>query len=98
MAYVVTYVVPFAAAASTLESGGRWALVLFALIIGILYIRSSVFYVHPLLLMVGIHVYEVSRSGIPCILLTRRSYLRQAEQISVVEIGSNVYFERTALQ
>lgn len=94
MAYVVTYVVPFAAAASTMESGGRWALVLFACLIGALYIRSNIFYVHPLLLMVGIHVYEVSRQGVPCVLLTRRGYVRQVEQLPVVEIASNVFVER----
>lgn len=94
MAYVVTYVVPFAAAASTLESGGRWALVLFACLIGTLYIRSGVFYVHPLLLIVGIHAYEVTRSGIPCMLLTRRGYLRQVEQLPVAEISPNVFVER----
>lgn len=98
MAYVVTYVVPFAAAASAIGTAGQVALVFFAILIGVLYVRSSVFYVHPLLLMVGIHVYEVHRGGIPSILLTRRRHVRQAEQFKVIEIGTNVYVEKRSSQ
>ncbi|MBF4514152.1 hypothetical protein ITJ66_16825 [Plantibacter sp. VKM Ac-2885] len=94
MSYVVSYVVPFAAAASDIDEGARWALVLFAVLIGVLYVRSAVFYVHPLLLMVGIHAYEVSLNGTPAMLLSRRRHIGQTERISVVEIGTNVYAER----
>lgn len=94
MAYVVTYVVPFAAATDETPQPTRVALALFACLIAILYIRSAVYYVHPLLLLYGIHVYEVSRGGAPCIVLTRQRQLRQQESLRVIHIGQNVYMEK----
>lgn len=93
MAYVVSYVVPFAAATNSSDAAARWALALFALLIAALYLRSAVFYVHPLLLLAGVHVYEVNRGDVPAIVLTRRRQLRQTEHLRVVELGQNVYLE-----
>jgi len=93
MAYVVSYVVPFAAATNADDTATRWALALFATLIAVLYIRAAVFYVHPLLLLAGIHVYEATRDGVPVIVLTRQRHLRQKCQLQVVRIGPNVYSE-----
>lgn len=93
MSYVATYVVPFAAAANGSDTATRWALAVFAVVIAALYIRSAVFYVHPLLLLCGIHVYEATREGVPVTLLTRQPHLRQECQLQVVRISQNVYSE-----
>lgn len=69
-------------------------LALFAVMIAVLYIRSAVFYVHPLLLLAGIHVYEASRNGVPVIVLTRERYLRQSCDLKVVSVALNVYLEK----
>lgn len=95
MAYVVSYVVPFAAATNQ-DPATRWALALFAAMIAVLYIRSAVFFVHPLLLLAGIHVYEASRNGVPVIVLTRQRYLRQHSSLRVASIAHNVYLENPA--
>lgn len=95
MAYVVTYIVPFAAATDA-NQGTRIALVVFATMIAVLYVRSAVFYVHPLLLFVGLHVYEATRNGVPVVVLTRQRHLRQSCNLRVVSIGHNVYLERLA--
>lgn len=95
MAYFVSYVVPFAAADNS-DSRTRTALVLFAIIIAILYVRSTVFYVHPLLLLVGYHVYEAVRDGVPVIVITRQPHLRQNCSMRVVHVSINVYLERPA--
>lgn len=95
MAYVVSYVVPFAAATNT-DHATRWGLALFAAIIAALYVRSAVFYVHPLLLLTGIHVYEAARNEVPVIVLTRQRYLRQSCNLRVVNLGLNVYLEKPA--
>ena len=93
MAYVVSYVVPFAAAADASSGETRWALAVFAALIAVLYVRSAVFYVHPLLLLAGIHVYEATRNDVPVIVLTRQRQLRQSTQMTVIRIGSHVYLE-----
>lgn len=94
MAYVVSYVVPFAAAAGTTGPTTRLALAVFAGIIAVLYIRSAVYYVHPLLLMFGVHVYEATHNDVPAIVLTRQRHLRQRSTLRVASIGTNVYLER----
>lgn len=96
MAYVVSYVVPFAAATDKADQATRLALVMFAGLVAVLYIRSSVYYVHPLLLLFGIHVYEATRHDVPVIILTRERQLRQSTDIRVINIGDNVYMEKKA--
>lgn len=96
MAYVVSYVVPFAAATDDTDEATRIALAVFAGLVAVLYIRSSVYYVHPLLLLFGIHVYEATRQGVPVIILTRRRYLRQTANLRVISIGDNVYMEKAS--
>jgi len=93
MNWVVTYVVPFAAAIDGGSPSSRWALLLFAVIVAALYVRSSVFYVHPLLLLAGFHVYEATREGIPVIVLTPQRNLRQRCTLRTVRISPNVYLE-----
>lgn len=92
MAYVVTYVVPFAAATNQ-DDATRWGLALFAVMISVLYVRSAVFYVHPLLLIAGVHVFEASRGGVPVIVMTRQRNLRQSCDLKVVSLALNVYLE-----
>jgi hypothetical protein len=96
MAYVVSYVVPFAAVTDKGDDSTRLALAVFAGLIAVLYIRSAVYYVHPLLLLVGIHVYEATRHGVPVVVLTRQRYLRQTCTLRVINIGPNVYVEKPA--
>jgi hypothetical protein len=94
MAYVVSYVVPFAAATDRTDEATRIALAMFAALVAVLYIRSSVYYVHPLLLLFGIHVYEATRQDVPVIVLTRRRHLRQSTNMRVISIGDNAYMEK----
>lgn len=96
MAYVVSYVVPFAAATDATDEATRIALAMFAGLVAVLYIRSSVYYVHPLLLLFGIHVYEATRHEVPVIVLTRRRHLRQDADLRVISIGDNVYMEKAS--
>ncbi|TIC79004.1 hypothetical protein [Nocardioides sp. GY 10127] len=95
MAYLVTYVVPFAAATDGTDHGSRVGLAMFAGLVAVLYLRSSVYYVHPLLLLYGIHVHEATRQGVPVIILTRQRFLRQSADLRVISIGDNVYMEKS---
>lgn len=95
MAFFVTYVVPFAAAQDA-NGRTRIALGVFALVIAALYVRSAIFYVHPLLLLVGYHVFEATTpAGIPIILVTRQRHLRQRDKVWTTLIAPAVYLEKT---
>lgn len=94
MAFFVTYVVPFAAAQDA-NGRTRIALGVFALVIAALYVRSAIFYVHPLLLLAGYHVFEATTpAGIPIILVTRQRHLRQRDKVWTTLIAPAVYLEK----
>jgi hypothetical protein len=94
MAFFVSYVVPFAAAHDA-HPRTRIALATFAVIIAALYVRSAIFYTHPLLLLAGYHIYEATTdTEVPVILITRRRYLRQRETLWTTRIGPSVHRER----
>ena len=94
MAFFVTYVVPFAAAQDA-TGRTRLALLVFAVIIAALYVRSAIFYVHPLLLLAGYHVFEATtEADIPIILITRQRYLRQRDRLWTTLIAPAVHVEK----
>jgi hypothetical protein len=93
MGYFVSYVIPFAAVDSP-DARTKIALAVFAVIVAGLYLRAAVFYIHPLLLLVGFHVYDVvTEDGNPTIVMTHRRFLPQRERLWVVGIGQSVYRE-----
>jgi hypothetical protein len=94
MAFFVTYVVPFAAAQDA-NGRTRIALAVFAVVIAALYVRSAIFYVHPLLLLCGYHVFEATtEAGIPITLVTRQRYLRQRDTVWTTLIAPAVFLEK----
>lgn len=94
MAFFVTYVVPFAAAQDA-NGRTRIALAVFAVVIAALYVRSAIFYVHPLLLLCGYHVFEATtEAGIPITLVTRQRYLRQRDTAWTTLIAPAVFLEK----
>ena len=94
MAFFVSYVVPFAAAQDA-NVKTRWALLVFLVIIAALYVRASIFYVHPLLLLVGYHVFDATtEQGVPIIVITRQRHLPQRTRLWAVRIASGVALEK----
>ena len=94
MAFFVSYVVPFAAAQDA-NGKTRIGLAVFAVIIAALYVRSAVFYVHPLLLLAGYHIVEATtNTEMPIIVITRKPYLQQSARLWTVPIASAVRLER----
>ncbi|MBV9593546.1 MAG: hypothetical protein JO147_07125, partial [Actinobacteria bacterium] len=70
------------------------ALAVFAVLLAAMYVRSAVFYVHPLLLLAGLHIYEATTvSGRPITLITRRRHLTQNARLFAVTVAPAVYAE-----
>lgn len=93
--FFITYVVPFAAAPLT-DTRARVGLVLFVAFVGALYLRAGLYHVHPLLLLVGYHLYEVELAdGSSIGLLTKRSFLPQSVTLKGVPLVPNVFVEKT---
>lgn len=93
LAYIATYLVPFAAV-SLATGRERLALLLFVLLIAVVYVRSGLFYVNPLLALVGYRLYQVTTpKGATVILLTRRSFLRADTELRTRRLSDYVYWE-----
>jgi hypothetical protein len=93
MAYFVSYVVPFAVVDASTRT--KVALGLFAVILAALYLRAAIFYIHPLLLIAGYHVYEaMTEAEVPVIVVTRRSFLPQHDTVWATRLSPGVLVER----
>jgi hypothetical protein len=93
LAYIATYLVPFAAVTAT-AARERGALGLFVFLIAVLYVRSELFYINPLFALVGYRLFQVSTPrGASVVLLTRRRFLRSGTDVNARRLGSYVYWE-----
>jgi hypothetical protein len=95
MGYIVTYLVPFLAVAS---SDWRQALALgiFFVMLGIIYVNSNMLHVNPILNLVGYHLYEVTlEDGGAYSLITRRR-IHRGETLYLIQLGDNIVLEKHA--
>lgn len=93
LAYVATYLVPFAAVMAT-TTRERAALGLFFAILAVLYIRNELFYINPILAFAGYRMFQVvSPQGASVVLLGRRRFLRSNTTVSARRLSDYVYLE-----
>jgi hypothetical protein len=93
IAYIATYLVPFAAVAVTTPRE-RGALGLFVLLIAVLYVRSELFYINPILALVGYRLFQVTTPmGTSVVLLTRKRFLQSNITLSARRLSDYVYWE-----
>ena len=90
--YVVTYIIPFVALNQ--DSWQDWsALGLLLAIIGILYVNTPLIHVNPVLTLLGWLTYELTTTGGPKVLKTRRTHVHGNQALTVVALGENVVLE-----
>jgi hypothetical protein len=93
IAYIATYLVPFAAVAVT-TARERGALGLFVLLIAVLYVRSELFYINPILALVGYRLFQVTTpTGTSVVLVTRKRFLQSNITLSARRLSDYVYWE-----
>lgn len=93
LAYIATYLVPFAAITAT-TARERGALGLFVFLVAVLYVRSELFYINPLLALVGYRLFQVATpAGASVVLLTRRRFLRSGIDLKARRLSDYVYWE-----
>jgi hypothetical protein len=94
LAYIATYLVPFAAISAT-TARERGALGLFIFLIAVIYIRSELFYVNPLLALAGYRLFQVSTTaGTSAVLLSRQRFLRPQAAVEARRLSDYVYWEK----
>jgi hypothetical protein len=94
MAYIVTYVIPFL----DLDLSGTAAqlsIVILLLVMGLVYVRSNLIYVNPLLSAAGLQVFEITAAdNIPRVLLAHRDYVRPGDRLWVAQLGHYLYLQK----
>lgn len=91
LGFFATYVVPFTTVSSP-DLTRQLGLVVFLLVTGGIYLANDLYYMNPVLALAGVRVYEVTTpSGAPALVLTRRKYMKQKDDISVIRLGDRVY-------
>jgi hypothetical protein len=90
IAYIATYLVPFAAVTAT-TARERAALGLFVLLIAIIYIRSELFYINPLIAVAGYRLFQVVMpANASVVLITKRAFLPSGHEVSARRLGDYV--------
>lgn len=94
LAYIATYLVPFAAITAT-TARERGALGLFVFLIAVIYVRSELFYINPLLALVGYRLFQVTTpTGSSVVLLSGRRFLRSNIDLKARRLSDYVYWEK----
>jgi hypothetical protein len=94
LAYVATYLVPFAAIAATTPRE-QAALALFVTLIAVLYVRGGLFYINPLLAVAGYRLFQVvTPKNASVTLISRRTFLPSDAVVKARPLGDYVYWEQ----
>jgi len=93
IAYVATYIVPFATLGVD-SWRSRAALLLFLVLVGVLYVRAHLFYVNPVLSLIGYRIFEATTaSGRVMLVISPRSYMAVNAQIDVRTLSDYIFIE-----
>jgi hypothetical protein len=90
--YVVTYLIPFLTL-NTNDWRGRVAMIVFIAVVAILYIRSHIFYVNPVLSLAGYRLFEIEAGHGFVILITRRKFVNPGSELRARRLSDYVYIE-----
>jgi hypothetical protein len=93
LAYIATYLVPFAAIAAP-TARERIALGVFFAVLAVLYVRNELFYVNPMLALFGYRLFQGSSpTGASVVLLSHRRFLKSGTELSARRLSGYVYWE-----
>jgi hypothetical protein len=97
MAYLFTYVLPFVGMPFGDVADVSAASIFFVLLL-VLYIRTELFYVNPILSLVGYRVYEIAVDGAPPItVLSKDRFIRVGAPLYIARlVGDDVYAQTKA--
>lgn len=91
LGFFATYVIPFTTVPSS-DVTRQLGLVVFLIVTGGLYLANDLYYINPVLALCGVRVFEVTtKSGAPALVLTKKKFMQQKDDISVVRIGERIY-------
>lgn len=97
LTFLVTYIVPlltFDLDFNLAEERNSLMLVLVLIIIGLIYVKTNMFYNNPTLAILGYHIYKCSTANKKHIILISRDNLVEEDWIKYKHISDNIYFSQ----
>ncbi|MFT3796586.1 anti-phage protein KwaA [Flavobacterium sp.] len=95
LTFLVTYVVPlltFDLDFNLAKDRNGLMLFLVLVIIGMIYVKTNMFYNNPTLAILGYHIYKVTTNKKKNIILISKDSLKEQDWIEYKFIGDNIYF------
>jgi hypothetical protein len=93
--YFATYILPFAALAVS-NWQQRLAVVMVLLVVGCLYVRAHLFYINPVLALVGFQLFDVEIEDRTMIVISKKPYLSSGARLKVLSLNNYVFLEKNA--
>ncbi|WP_313599315.1 anti-phage protein KwaA [Epilithonimonas vandammei] len=91
LTFLVTYIVPLLSF-NISENKNFLLIALILIIIGIIYIKTNMFYTNPTLALLGYQIYKVNTTNKKKIIVITRSLLTKDDWIAYKSLGEGVYF------
>ena len=94
MSYIATYLLPFVT--FSLETWQQQiAIAIFVFVIGFIYVRSNMIYINPMLILFGLHVYEVTEKDTKeHFFVLSQKRVRHGSIVNVVNLRRGVLLEK----
>lgn len=93
LSYIATYLIPFLALDLS-KTDDLVTLVMFLVVLGLVYVNSSMLYVNPVLSVLGYHVYEVrTKDDHEYLLVSRKKSLKGVGVLQPIAVGDYIRLE-----
>lgn len=90
LTFLVTYVIPFLSFNLNEDRNGL-VFFLVLVIIGIIYIKTNMFYTNPTLALLGYHIYKLSTTNKENIIIISKDVIQENDRIQYQLLSDNIY-------
>ena len=96
LTFLVTYVIPFLSFNLNEDRNGL-VFFLVLIIIGIIYIKTNMFYTNPTLALLGYHIYKLSTTNKENIIIISKDVIQENDRIQYQLLSDNIYMANKLL-
>ena len=96
LTFLVTYVIPFLSFNLNEDRNGL-VFFLVLIIIGIIYIKTNMFYTNPTLALLGYHIYKLSTTNKESIIIISKDVIQENDSIQYQLLSDNIYMANKSI-
>jgi hypothetical protein len=93
--YFAAYILPFAALAVS-NWQQRLAVIMVLVVIGCLYVRAHLFYINPILALVGFQLFDVEIDDRTIIVISKKRFVSSGSSLKVLSLNDYIFLEKNA--